>query len=210
MNRQFQLDAFGETLLLFAAAARHDRLSQRALAGGRGQPSPPSRPAGSEPDAGVWELAQRALGPFSARPAWPACGRSPPRPRRPGGQVEPARRRHPRRRRRRLRPPERPVATGARRPTGRRRPAAARHPGRAARRGPAQPGHPGGGAWRTEPAMDSPTGSATTIARSGRPKGRFLLCGFWVALATHQLGPGRRGHRPASSATGPRAGRPAC
>ena len=34
VNAQFQLDAFGEALLLFAAAARHDRLDSGALARG--------------------------------------------------------------------------------------------------------------------------------------------------------------------------------
>ena len=55
VNRQFQLDAFGETLLLFAAAARHDHLSSEhwravevsvAAIEARWQ----------QPDAGLWEL----------------------------------------------------------------------------------------------------------------------------------------------------------
>ena len=63
VNRQFQLDAFGETLLLFAAAARHDHLSSEhwravevsvaAIEGRWG-----------EPDAGIWELDNRTLGSF--------------------------------------------------------------------------------------------------------------------------------------------------
>ena len=36
VNRQFQLDALGGALQLFAAAARHDHLDSRALAGGGG------------------------------------------------------------------------------------------------------------------------------------------------------------------------------
>ncbi|MFF3331750.1 glycoside hydrolase family 15 protein [Streptomyces sp. NPDC002888] len=58
VNRQFQLDCFGEALQLFAAAAHHDRLDAdhwraadlavRAIAERRG-----------EPDAGIWELGDR-------------------------------------------------------------------------------------------------------------------------------------------------------
>ena len=55
VNKQFQLDAFGESLLLLAAAGRHDRLDshgQRAAeiaADAIGQRWP-------EPDAGIWEI----------------------------------------------------------------------------------------------------------------------------------------------------------
>lgn len=59
VNRQFQLDAFGEALLLFAAAHRHGRLdaegwraaeiAAHAIAQRR-----------HEPDAGIWELDNRA------------------------------------------------------------------------------------------------------------------------------------------------------
>jgi alpha,alpha-trehalase len=55
VNHQFQLDAFGEALLLFAAAARHDRLDsghwravETAIAA--------IEKRGHEPDAGIWEL----------------------------------------------------------------------------------------------------------------------------------------------------------
>ncbi|HEY2277100.1 MAG TPA: glycoside hydrolase family 15 protein, partial [Streptosporangiaceae bacterium] len=55
VNQQFQLDAFGEALLLFAAAARHDRLDsehwravETAIAA--------IQKRGAEPDAGIWEL----------------------------------------------------------------------------------------------------------------------------------------------------------
>jgi GH15 family glucan-1,4-alpha-glucosidase len=58
VNHQFQLDAFGEALLLFAAAARHDRLDsghwqavEAAIAA--------IQKRGSEPDAGIWELDNR-------------------------------------------------------------------------------------------------------------------------------------------------------
>ncbi|WP_016690728.1 glycoside hydrolase family 15 protein, partial [Rhodococcus rhodochrous] len=55
VNRQFQLDTFGEALLLFAAAARHDRLDvqdwravETAVAAVEAR--------WQEPDAGIWEL----------------------------------------------------------------------------------------------------------------------------------------------------------
>jgi hypothetical protein len=58
VNQQFQLDAFGEALLLFAAAARHDRLdsdhwraAETAIAA--------IEKRGGEPDAGIWELDNR-------------------------------------------------------------------------------------------------------------------------------------------------------
>lgn len=57
-NSQFQLDAFGEALLLFAAAARHDRLdshSQRAVIAAVDAIASRWR----EPDAGIWELDNR-------------------------------------------------------------------------------------------------------------------------------------------------------
>ncbi|KRE27144.1 glycoside hydrolase [Mycobacterium sp. Soil538] len=55
---QFQLDVFGEALLLFAAAARHDRLDdegQRAAAIAASAIAERWR----QPDAGVWELEMR-------------------------------------------------------------------------------------------------------------------------------------------------------
>jgi alpha,alpha-trehalase len=58
VNAQFQLDAFGEALLLFAAAARHDHL------GSEHYPAVKAAVAAIEsrwqqPDAGVWELDER-------------------------------------------------------------------------------------------------------------------------------------------------------
>jgi hypothetical protein len=55
VNRQFQLDVFGEALLLFAAAARHDHLDADAwraaeIAAGA------IEARWREPDAGIWEL----------------------------------------------------------------------------------------------------------------------------------------------------------
>jgi GH15 family glucan-1,4-alpha-glucosidase len=52
---QFQLDVFGEALLLFAAAARHDRLDGDAWRAAEvAVAAIESR--GEEPDAGIWEL----------------------------------------------------------------------------------------------------------------------------------------------------------
>ena len=58
VNQQFQLDALGEALLLFAAAARHDHLdtshwraAEAAVAAIKARQS--------DPDAGVWELDNR-------------------------------------------------------------------------------------------------------------------------------------------------------
>ncbi len=56
VNRQFQLDAFGEALLLFSAAAEHDRLDAdgwRAVEAAIGA----IQSRWSEPDAGIWEIA---------------------------------------------------------------------------------------------------------------------------------------------------------
>ena len=58
VNKQFQLDAFGESLLLSAAAARHDRMDTdswhvaRILAAGIAA-------RWREPDAGIWEIDNR-------------------------------------------------------------------------------------------------------------------------------------------------------
>ena len=58
VNKQFQLDALGESLLLFAAAARHDRMdtdswhAARILAAGIAA-------RWREPDAGIWEIDNR-------------------------------------------------------------------------------------------------------------------------------------------------------
>ncbi|MEU6171921.1 glycoside hydrolase family 15 protein [Streptantibioticus parmotrematis] len=58
VSRQFQLDAFGEALLLFADAARHDRLDPDGWRAARVGADAIAR-RWSEPDAGVWELAPR-------------------------------------------------------------------------------------------------------------------------------------------------------
>ncbi len=55
VNRQFQLDAFGEILLLFAAAAHHDHLSSDHWAAVEATVAAIEARWG-EPDAGIWEL----------------------------------------------------------------------------------------------------------------------------------------------------------
>jgi alpha,alpha-trehalase len=129
VNRQFQLDIFGEALLLFAAAARHDRLAGEHWRAVEATVAAIAA-RGSEPDAGVWELhddrwahsrlmcvaglrAMAAQAPASEAARWSRLAGHP-------------------RRRRRLRPPQRTLATGAKRPAGRRRPAGAGDPGRSA------------------------------------------------------------------------------
>ncbi len=58
VNRQFQLDAFGEALLLFAAAARHDHLDSSHWRAVEAAVSA-IRARHDDPDAGVWELDDR-------------------------------------------------------------------------------------------------------------------------------------------------------
>jgi alpha,alpha-trehalase len=59
VNNQFQLDAFGESLLLFAAAAKHDRLdTQHWIAAETAADAIAAR--WQEPDAGIWEIDNRA------------------------------------------------------------------------------------------------------------------------------------------------------
>lgn len=58
VNRQFQLDAFGDALLLFAAAARHDRLDADALRAAQVAAEAVAK-RWREPDAGIWELEPR-------------------------------------------------------------------------------------------------------------------------------------------------------
>jgi GH15 family glucan-1,4-alpha-glucosidase len=55
VNQQFQLDAFGETLLLFAAAARHDHLDSGHWRAVEATVAAIEARWG-DPDAGIWEL----------------------------------------------------------------------------------------------------------------------------------------------------------
>ncbi|MEO6155992.1 MAG: glycoside hydrolase family 15 protein, partial [Ilumatobacteraceae bacterium] len=59
VNKQFQLDAFGESLLLFAAAARHDHLDTDARRAVDAAVDAIVK-RHNEPDAGVWELDNHA------------------------------------------------------------------------------------------------------------------------------------------------------
>lgn len=59
VNRQFQLDAFGEALLLFAAAAAHDRLDTHHWAAAETAAAAIAA-RWTEPDAGIWEIDNRA------------------------------------------------------------------------------------------------------------------------------------------------------
>jgi len=58
VSDQFQLDAFGECLLLLAAAARHDRLDAESLRAMRVAADAVGE-RWNQPDAGVWELGPR-------------------------------------------------------------------------------------------------------------------------------------------------------
>jgi GH15 family glucan-1,4-alpha-glucosidase len=59
VNQQFQLDAYGEALLLFAAAARHDRLTAENWRAADVAAAAITR-RWTEPDAGIWEIDDRA------------------------------------------------------------------------------------------------------------------------------------------------------
>ncbi len=58
VNQQFQLDAFGEALLLFAAAADHDRLDTDGWRAAEAAAAAISH-RWTEPDAGIWEIDNR-------------------------------------------------------------------------------------------------------------------------------------------------------
>ena len=58
VNQQFQLDALGEALLLFAAAARHDHLDTSHWRAAEAAAAA-IKARQSDPDAGVWELDSR-------------------------------------------------------------------------------------------------------------------------------------------------------
>ena len=65
VNDQLQLDNFGESLLLLAAAGRHDRLDlDRWRAAEVAVDAIAAR--WTEPDAGIWELDNAPLGPLPA------------------------------------------------------------------------------------------------------------------------------------------------
>lgn len=187
VNRQFQLDAFGEALLLFAAAARHDRLDADGWRAADAAAGTIAR-RWTETDAGIWEIDDRpwthsrlicaaGLRAISAvRPSAPAAGD-------------------------RLALADAIVADTA---------AAALHPSGRWQRSPDDPGLDGSlllpslrgaipfddprtrntlRAYRQELTLD---GYAYRFRHDERPlpdaEGSFLLCGFVMALAAHQQG----------------------
>ena len=185
-NGQFQLDAFGEALLLFAAAARYDHLDAQTY-----RAVPPRRrhrPALAAPDAGIWELDNRhwthsrltcvaGLRAVAAQiPApdgaafgtrWPTpCGRTATDSQHASGRWQ--------------RAPDDPRVDAALLVPG--------DPRGAARRGSAQHRH----AARGDRANSSEDGYVYRFRHDDRPlaeaEGAFLLCGFWTALAHHQQG----------------------
>ena len=190
VNQQFQLDAFGEALLLFAAAARHDHLDADGWRAAE-TAADAIEQRWREPDAGIWEIDPDALDPQP-----PDLRRRPARdqPQRPDGGEQAARwrraRRHDRRRHRcRLPAPVRTLAALARRPARRRRAAAARHP----RRDPAPTTRAPIATLQRDRRPSSPQDGYCYRYRPderplGEAEGAFLLCGFWMALAYAQQG----------------------
>ena len=137
VNQQFQLDAFGEALLLFAAAAGHDHLDADGWRAAETAAAAIEQ-RWHEPDAGIWEIDPDAL---DAQPAdlrrRAARDRRRAARRRAGRPLARARRRD-RRRHRRARAASRRRAGSARPATApRRRAAAAGAPRRVPRRRPA-------------------------------------------------------------------------
>jgi GH15 family glucan-1,4-alpha-glucosidase len=59
VNQQFQLDAFGEALLLFASAAAHDHLDAEQWSAAEVAAAAVAK-RWTEPDAGIWEIDNRA------------------------------------------------------------------------------------------------------------------------------------------------------
>ena len=183
-RNQFQLDIFGEALLLFAAAARHDRLD------GEGYRAVTTAVAAiterwQQPDAGIWELDNRALDAFPTD----LCGRPARHRRLPHHLHDAARwsgagRRHRRRYRRLPASPAGRWQRAPRRRAGRRVAAAAS----AARRrcpphDPRSRRDPCRGPCRHSPDRATSTASATTSGPLHEAEGAFILCGFLMALA---------------------------
>ena len=187
VNKQFQLDAYGEALLLFSASARHDRLDSDGWQAAQAA-ADAIRRRWTEPDAGIWEIDNRpwthsrltaAAGLRAIAAACPAAKRS-------GDWVSLA---------------DAIVADTATHATA---------PGGHWTRAPDDPGLdaalllPG---LRGAVAADDPrtvmtlahyrreltvAGFAYRFRHDKRPlgdaEGAFLLCGFLMALATHQQG----------------------
>ncbi len=137
VNQQFQLDAYGEALHLFAAAARADRLDTEHWTAAETAATAIAH-RWTEPDAGIWEIEPRAWthSRLTAAGGLRAIAAAHPAPGQAADWIALADHDH----RRHLRPrpaPRRALATLPRRPSPRRRPVAARPAGsRSARRSP--------------------------------------------------------------------------
>jgi hypothetical protein len=187
VNQQFQLDPFGESLLLFAAAARHDRLDTEGWRAAETAIGAIAR-RWTEPDAGIWEIDDRAWTHSRLICAAGLRAIAAQRPRAPAAAEW-------------LALADRIVADTA---------AHAVHPSGRWQRSPDDPGLdgalllpplrgalPGGDprtrntlrAYRQELTLD---GYAYRFRHDERPlpdaEGSFLLCGFVMALASHQQG----------------------
>ena len=181
VNAQFQLDAFGEALLLFAAAARHDRLDTDALAAPSTAAVARSQHRWTEPDAGIWEIDDRRWTHSPAdlrRRAARRRRRGCPAARRGAGWIAladaivadtAARRLHPDGRWQRA-----PDDPRRRRRAAAARPSAARCPPTTRARVATLRGR----APTSWPRTATSTASATTTGPLGDAEGAFLLCGF--------------------------------
>ena len=174
VNQQFQLDALGEALLLFAAAARHERLDTwhwnaveaavKAI-----------EVRWTDPDAGLWELQDEhwthsRLMCVAGLRAIAAIG-----PAAQAGRVGSPRGGDHGRRSEEQRPSQRAMAADPGRRPGRRRPAAARHPRSHRRVRPPRLGHPGRGVRRPGQArLRLPLPSRPAAAARGRGRLRAV------------------------------------
>ena len=201
VNGQFQLDAFGEALLLFAAAAGRDRLDADGWRAAEAAVDAIEQ-RWSEPDAGIWELDDRRWA--HSRLTCVAGLRAVAPPRRAGARgrrLGGAGRRDPGRRLDRTACTRRPLAARPRRPAGRRRPAAAGDPRRRARRRPAQRRHHRTRSSTSWPRTATSTGSASDAAAAARGRGRVPA--LRLPPGAGRAPAGRRGRAPCagSSAT---------
>ena len=186
MNQQFQLDALGEALLLFAAAARHDHLGQLHWRAVEAAVSA-IKARHVDPDAGVWELDNRrwthsrlmcvaGLRAIAAAGAAPQAGDWEALADAILADVA------------RTACTGRPLAAGSRRRADGRRPAAAGHPRRDHRRLTPGPWPP----WQAVEDELARDGYLYRFRHDQRPlheaEGAFVLCGFLMALALHQQG----------------------
>ena len=188
VSEQFQLDIFGEILLLFAAAAGNDHLDAdgwRAAELAAGTVLARWR----EPDAGIWELDppvrwthSRLICAAGLRAIAVARAGPPTRPLACRGGHD----------RRDDQPPgAAPIGSLAARPAMTR--ASTRRccwpgcaaPSRATTHGRSRPARQSS---VTSPRICTATATVPTSANSATAEGAFVLCGFWMALALEQQG----------------------